>query len=133
MTHTTRMTHMTHMVRSYWLCLFYEHSGNMNVCSKTRVNLEELTPRAGNWFARTITSDRAVFNNSSPFFSFSKLVGVTSSDRNYSEATNLSFLLPGLHLKLGKCCNLQKMLWKVLDVIPAQEVDTFAEFVIRRP
>ena len=43
---------------------------------------KRLIPYGGNSFARTITSDRTVYNNSS-FSSSFKLVGMTSLNKNY--------------------------------------------------
>ena len=72
---------------------------------------------------RTMTSDRTAYNNSSLSTSF-ELVGVTSLDRNYQEATNLSFVLPVLHLNIRECCNLGQKVLDVHDnVVPAQEVN----------
>ena len=66
--------------------------------------------------ARTITSDRIVYNNSSLSFPF-KLVGMISLGRNYWQVINLLFALPGLYLNILKTEKILQFLGrKILNV-----------------
>ena len=65
--------------------------------------------------SRTITSDRAVYNNSSLSFSF-QFVCTTSLDRNYEKVINSSSISSGLHLNI---LTTEEMLQKIKIAINA--------------